>query len=393
MANSAPAILRLSAPFTAIHRLVATAILFAVASASVHGDPTVASLIYGSSKDAILRVQSTGELYDHDHDTEQGTAFVIDTSGLALTANHVTFTKKNYYKSITIKVFRGENGDEDQRSAEVLASDLVHDIALLQIDGPHLPLSLRLGDSSKVNVGDWLGSLGFPLTFHLSVDEGIVKSKQSDDQWMTNMSLNFGNSGGPLFASDGAVVGVATSGVVEAYGYAAEGIKFFAPVSSFSQFVAQGLMSRLISPNLSLDDLFLKTSAEVAVRPGLLPPNLNEWTQSNARPTIRPKILEGHPLPDRFSRSFSVEEVLEEHGIGSTTRAFVKEFRPDQGYIATGAKLIPNSANFVSNQSAEIVDGGHRIVVKFSLTSGPAWDQYRAWLSASIGVTQERITR
>src|SRR4249919_2414864 len=67
--------------------------------------------IWGDNMDAVLYVETAGELFNGTIETETGTGFLISADGLALTANHVTLAKKDNYKTVTIVVKRGtKNG-------------------------------------------------------------------------------------------------------------------------------------------------------------------------------------------------------------------------------------------------------------------------------------------
>ena len=103
-------------------------------------------------------------------------------------------------------------------SATVVAEHPKVDLALLKIDPPHALQKASVGDSGKVEVGEWVLAVGNPFGLGSSVTAGIVSGKgrflglgPDDDFIQTDASINPGNSGGPLFNMDGEVIGVNTA--------------------------------------------------------------------------------------------------------------------------------------------------------------------------------------
>lgn len=103
-------------------------------------------------------------------------------------------------------------------SATVVAEHPKVDLALLRIDPPGSLQKATVGDSSKVEVGEWVLAVGNPFGLGSSVTAGIVSGKgrflglgPDDDFIQTDASINPGNSGGPLFNMDGEVIGVNTA--------------------------------------------------------------------------------------------------------------------------------------------------------------------------------------
>lgn len=138
-----------------------------------------------------------------------GSGFVISKEGLILTNNHVV------EKADKIQV---RMSDEREFTAEVVGRDPKTDLALIRVD-PDAPLNpLPLGDSAKLEVGDWVVAIGNPFGLGSTVTAGIVSAKYRrigvgayDDFIQTDASINPGNSGGPLFNTAGEVVGINTA--------------------------------------------------------------------------------------------------------------------------------------------------------------------------------------
>jgi serine protease Do len=134
-----------------------------------------------------------------------GSGFLITADGYLLTNAHVVEAADE----ITIKL-----NDKREFKAKVIGSDRKTDIALLKIDATGLP-AVRIGDPMKLRVGEWVIAIGSPFGFESTVTAGIVSAKgRSLPQEnfvpfiQTDVAVNPGNSGGPLFNLRGEVVGI-----------------------------------------------------------------------------------------------------------------------------------------------------------------------------------------
>ena len=134
-----------------------------------------------------------------------GSGFLISKDGYIITNNHVVS------KAIDVKV---KTLDDREYKAEIIGTDPKTDLALLKIKADGLP-HIELGDSNKVEVGDWVLAIGNPLGQDLTVTAGIISAKgrqlglaQYEDFLQTDAAINMGNSGGPLINMEGKVVGI-----------------------------------------------------------------------------------------------------------------------------------------------------------------------------------------
>jgi putative serine protease PepD len=139
-----------------------------------------------------------------------GTGFVVGADGYVVTNAHVVANATG----VKVKV-----GDGPVKAARVVGRDASTDLALLKIDPAGQDLvPLRFGDSSKVAVGDPTYAIGNPFGLSRTLTTGVVSALQRqisapdgytiDDVLQTDAALNPGNSGGPLFDAQGAVIGV-----------------------------------------------------------------------------------------------------------------------------------------------------------------------------------------
>jgi serine protease Do len=138
-----------------------------------------------------------------------GSGFIIDSSGLIVTNNHVVGHADKIVVSLT-------NGT--RLPAEVIGSDELTDVALIKVQATSPLPAVAFGDSRQVEVGDWVLAAGNPFGLGGSVTAGIVSARGRDlgagpfDNFLQlDAPINPGNSGGPIFNMDGQVVGVSTA--------------------------------------------------------------------------------------------------------------------------------------------------------------------------------------
>ncbi len=156
----------------------------------------------------------------------QGSGFLISADGLVLTNAHVV----DGAKEVTVKL-----SDHREYKAKVLGADRTSDIAVLKIDAHGLP-TVRIGNSDQLRVGDYVLAIGEPFGLEETATAGIVSAKGRSlpgDGYVpfiqTDAAVNPGNSGGPLFDSTGAVVGINAQIYTTSGGY--EGVSFAVPIN------------------------------------------------------------------------------------------------------------------------------------------------------------------
>ncbi len=158
------------------------------------------------------------EFFDHKNGEQQqrrgtslGSGFIIDGEGYVVTNNHVIQGAED----ITV-ILR----DDTQLKAKLIGSDARVDLAVLKVEPPgKKPLpAIKFGDSDKTRVGDWVVAIGNPFGLGHSVTAGIISARgrslsneSLDDYLQTDAAINKGNSGGPLFNTEGEVIGVNTA--------------------------------------------------------------------------------------------------------------------------------------------------------------------------------------
>jgi serine protease Do len=154
-----------------------------------------------------------------------GTGVIVDTDGLILTNNHVVAGADE----VTVTL-----SDNRQLKAEVVGTDKATDVAVLRVEANGLHAA-TLGDSSKLQVGEWALAIGSPFGLDQTVTAGIVSAvgranvgiTDYEDFIQTDAAINPGNSGGPLVNLRGEVIGINTAIASRNGGY--QGIGFAIP--------------------------------------------------------------------------------------------------------------------------------------------------------------------
>lgn len=156
-----------------------------------------------------------------------GSGFLVTSDGYVITNNHVVAGADEIQVHLS---------DRRVFAAEVIGLDEPSDLALLKIDADNLPY-VEFGDSDAIRVGDWVLAIGSPFGLEFSAAAGIVSAMgrsipgRSSYNYMsfiqTDVAINQGNSGGPLFNLDGEVIGI-NSQILSSTG-GSNGISFSIP--------------------------------------------------------------------------------------------------------------------------------------------------------------------
>lgn len=152
--------------------------------------------------------------------TALGSGFIIDPAGYIVTNNHVIAEADEI--SITLN-----NHENKEMKAKVIGRDPRTDLALIKVESDKPLPYVKWGDSKTARVGDWIIAIGNPFGLSSSVTSGIIStiardiSPQArggapradiiDGYIQTDASINLGNSGGPMFNTEGQVIGINTA--------------------------------------------------------------------------------------------------------------------------------------------------------------------------------------
>lgn len=214
-----------------------------------NGDNFIAKVVENVG-DAVIRIdasrtisQSQNSAFDKffgsvpRERTQQGSGsgFIISEDGKILTNAHVVAGADTV--TVTLKDGRSFKG-------EVLGSDPTTDVAVIKIEAKDLP-SVTLGDSDRLQAGEWAIAIGNPLGLDNTVTTGIISAtgRSSNEIGVTNKRVNFiqtdaainpGNSGGPLIDAEGKVIGMNTAIIRNA-----QGLGFAIPINRAKQIADQ----------------------------------------------------------------------------------------------------------------------------------------------------------
>jgi len=154
-----------------------------------------------------------------------GSGFIVSADGTILTNAHVV----DGADEVTVKLT-----DKREFKAKVLGLDKASDVAVLKIEAKDLP-TVKIGSSTAARVGDWVLAIGSPFGFESSASAGIVSAKSRslpDGSYVpfiqTDVAVNPGNSGGPLFNMAGEVIGINSQIYSRSGGY--QGLSFAIPI-------------------------------------------------------------------------------------------------------------------------------------------------------------------
>ena len=161
-----------------------------------------------------------------------GSGFVLGADGYVMTNAHVIDGADEVYVTLT---------DKREFKARVIGADRRSDVALVKIDASGLP-TVRIGDVSRLRVGEWVIAIGSPFGLENTVTAGIVSAKARDTGEFlpliqTDVAINPGNSGGPLINMRGEVVGINSQIYSRSGGYM--GISFAIPIDEATRVAEQ----------------------------------------------------------------------------------------------------------------------------------------------------------
>ena len=170
-----------------------------------------------------------------------GSGFIVSPDGYVVTNAHVVENAEE----ITVRL-----NDKREFKAKVVGSDIRSDVAVVKVEATSALPTVKIGDMSKVRVGEWVVAIGAPFGFANTVTAGIVSAKSRDNLTQdpnldavpfiqTDVAVNPGNSGGPLLNMKGEVIGI-NSQIYSRTG-AFAGISFAIPID-YAYNVAEQIM-------------------------------------------------------------------------------------------------------------------------------------------------------
>lgn len=259
---------------------------------------------------------------------ELGSGFIISPDGYIVTNDHVAGNASE----ITVTMTNGE-----KYKAELVGSDRTTDIALLKIDGKHLPY-LKLGNSDDVIIGEWVIAFGNPFGLFdrnnkPTVTVGVVSTtnislqaqegRSYRNMIQTDAAINSGNSGGPLVNSLGEVIGV--NAVIYTPNQGNIGLGFAIPINRVKAVVAElkrsGKIEREFYIGFEVQDVDQRVARYFGLdrAEGVIVSNVYRRSPAE-RAGLRPGDIifevNGEPVPDQST----LISILEESRVGDTLR-------------------------------------------------------------------------
>ncbi len=178
------------------------------------------------------------------HEIGTGSGVIVSPEGYVVTNHHVV----EGAKTVTVALI-----DKREFTGSIVGSDPQTDLAVIKIQGDNLPF-IAWGDSSKLDVGDYVLAIGSPFGLHSTVTQGIVSAKgrdgmgisQYEDFIQTDAAINPGNSGGALVNMRGELVGINTAILSRTGGYQGVGLAIPASIGQhvYTSLVTTGKVTR-----------------------------------------------------------------------------------------------------------------------------------------------------
>lgn len=152
-----------------------------------------------------------------------GSGFILSADGFVMTNAHVVDGADEVWVTLT---------DKREFKARIIGADARTDVAVVKIEASGLP-AVKIGEVSRLKVGEWVLAIGSPFGFDSTVTAGIVSAKARDTGdflpfIQTDVAINPGNSGGPLLNMRGEVVGINSQIYSRSGGFM--GISFAIPI-------------------------------------------------------------------------------------------------------------------------------------------------------------------
>ena len=183
---------------------------------------------FGIPMPNVPRQQRPQRPQEEDQPRGVGSGFILSADGYVMTNAHVVEGATEVIVTLT---------DKREFKARIVGTDKRTDVAVVKIEASGLP-AVRIGDTSRLRVGEWVMAIGSPFGLDNTVTAGIVSAKQRDTGdylpfIQTDVAINPGNSGGPLINMRGEVVGINSQIYSRSGGFM--GISFAIPIDEAMQ--------------------------------------------------------------------------------------------------------------------------------------------------------------
>lgn len=335
--------------------------------------------------------------------TSVGSGFIISSDGYILTNNHVV----DHADTVTVRM-------QDRRTltAKVVGTDPTYDIALLKVDSAGSLPMVAIGDSRLLKPGQWVLAIGSPFGFDYTVTQGIVsavgRSLGAGDQpstsfIQTDVPINRGNSGGPLFNLQGQVVGINSQIYSDTGGY--QGVAFSIPIDlamnvvdqlKTKGYVTRGMLGVEIKP---VDEDVVKAlkldSAKGAIVVSVSPDSAAQKAGLQSGDVIlaynNRDILQGTDLPPLVAMTkpgTSVPVKILRDGKEKTIDATIGAMPRDQNARSATGKVAPSTGADALGLNVENIDSATRGQMGLKAGEGVAVANVTGPAAAQAGLQQ-----
>ena len=229
-----------------------------------------------------------------------GSGVIVDGTGIVLTNNHVVAGADE----VTVELPDGR-----EFKASEIKTDPESDLAVVRLENAHDLPTAKLGDSDKLEIGDWVIAIGNPFELETTVSAGIISGKGRElgsirraKFLQTDAAINPGNSGGPLVNLAGEVIGINTAIASNTGAY--QGVGFAIPIN-----LAKWVSGQLIAKG-SVDRGYLgvsigSLSSEIAKKLGV----------KDRKGVLVTEVMEGTPAADAGVQEFDVITAFDDQSV------------------------------------------------------------------------------
>ena len=284
-----------------------------------------------------------------------GSGVIVDKRGYILTNNHVI----EQADEIEVRL-----SDKRKFTAKVVGKDPKTDLAVIKIDAPGDLPAAKLGDSTKIRIGEWAIAIGSPFGLDQTVTVGVISAVGRSDVGIatyedfiqTDASINPGNSGGPLLNLSGEVIGINTAIVASG-----RGIGFAIPIS-----MAKEIKDRLIAQGrvvrgwlgVGIQELTEELAAQFGVKPedGVLVGNVMKDSPAE-RGGLKPGDIIQEFNGTKISNVHQLQQEVAQSPVGSQAQLKVmREKQPTMLTIVLGEQPTEVAAAEPGSAPAETAD-------------------------------------
>jgi hypothetical protein len=206
--------------------------------------------------------------------------------------------------------------------------------------------------NTEIHQGQDLLVMGYPNGGNLICTQGLASGEAADGKYATSASVGVGNSGGPVFGASGGLLGI----LLEGSGRDQDG----------TIHLGYFLKSSVIADELQQKGMV-----------GL---------------STTPPATHNPPALQHIQFAYHVDDDKTDHSsLAASERSFEHAFDAQDGFFITSANFVGQSVNHVTKgPEIQIVDAGKRAIVRYTLQSGPIFDQWRGWIVGNVITTQQR---